>query len=262
MNTNPFQQQKSIPGVKKIIAVSSGKGGVGKSSVATNLAIALSKLVQPGQKVGILDTDIYGPSLPRMLGALHQKPEIKGSKIQPIERFGVQIMSIGFLVEEDSAVIWRGPMLFKALDQFFNDIEWGDLEYLVLDLPPGTGDIQLSIAQKVPVFGSVTVTTPQNISLGDVKKSLDMWTRVNVPVLGVIENMSYLATPSGEKMQLFPKGDLNAYLDSKMIKKLGEIPFEPLLGLSCEVGIPLVESHPEVLASKVFFSIAQNIINS
>ncbi|HPI39319.1 MAG TPA: Mrp/NBP35 family ATP-binding protein [Pseudobdellovibrionaceae bacterium] len=261
MNSNPFQQQKPISGVKKIIAVSSGKGGVGKSTTAVNLAMALSKLIGPDKKVGILDADIHGPSLPRMFGALHQKPEIKGDKIQPIERYGLKIMSIGFLVEEDSAVIWRGPMLFKALDQFFNDLEWGDLEYLVLDLPPGTGDIPLSIAQKVPVFGSVTVTTPQNISLGDVKKSLDMWTRVNVPVLGVIENMSYLMTPSGESVQLFPKGDLNGYLDSKNIKKLGEIPFDPLLGLSCEVGIPLVESHPDSPASKAFFSIAQTLIN-
>lgn len=260
MTSNPFQQQKAIPGVKKIIAVSSGKGGVGKSTVAANLAMALAKQLPNGQKVGILDTDIYGPSLPRLYGALEDKPEVFGEKILPIEKHGVRLMSIGFLVGEGDAIVWRGPMLFKALDQFFKDIDWGNLEYLILDLPPGTGDIQLSIAQKIPLSGAVTISTPQNVALADVKKSVDMWSRVGVPILGVIENMSYMESPQGDRIQLFPKGDLDAYLDSKKIEKLGEIPFDPLLGQSCEEGVPFVLSHPESVVAKVFVSIAQKLI--
>jgi ATP-binding protein involved in chromosome partitioning len=254
---NPFDQQKPIPGVKHIIAVSSGKGGVGKSTVATNLALALSKKA----KVGLLDADIYGPSLPRMMGTLNQKPEITADqKILPLTRFGMKLMSIGFLIEEGSAVVWRGPMLFKAMDQFFRDVQWGELDYLVIDLPPGTGDIHLSLAQKVPVSGSVIVSTPQNIALVDAKKAIDMWNRVAVPILGLVENMSYMKGPTGERIQLFPKGELESYLDVKKIKKMAEVPFNPSVSLGSEAGIPIVESHPASDEAQAFVKMATQIM--
>lgn len=254
---NPFDQQKPIPGVKHIIAVSSGKGGVGKSTIANHLAVALGKK----HRVGLLDADIYGPSQPRLLGALNQKPHItEKQKLIPLERYGIKVMSMGFLIEENSAVVWRGPMLFKAMDQFLRDVEWGELDYLIVDMPPGTGDIQLSLAQKVPVAGTVVVSTPQNLSLVDVKKAIDMWQRVQVPVLGVVENMSYMLNPeNGEKIQLFPKGEMDSYLMSKDMRKLGEISFNPSLALSCEAGIPLVESHPQAAESRAFFEIADKV---
>lgn len=255
---NPFDQQKNIPGVKKIIAVSSGKGGVGKSTVATNLALSLSHHL----KVGLLDADIYGPSIPRMMGALNQKPNIgPDGKLQPLNRFGIKMMSIGFLVDENSALIWRGPMLFKAIDQFFKDVEWGDLDVLVIDLPPGTGDVQLTIAQKIPLSGAVMVSTPQNIALVDVKKAIDMFDKVNVPIWGLIENMSFMINPvNGEKIQLYPKGDLEGYLQSKEIKKLGEIPFHTQVSMSSEMGIPIVESNPQSEEAKAFENITQLLL--
>lgn len=238
---NPFQQQAAIPGVKNIIAVGSGKGGVGKSTVAVNLSVTLRKR---GLKVGLLDADIYGPSIPRMLGADSQRPEVNSeNKIQPVLRYGVKTMSLGYLVDEGQAAVWRGPMLFKAMDQFFRDVEWGDLDVLVIDLPPGTGDVVLTMAQKVPVNGAIVVVTPQNVALADAKKAIDMFDRTNVPLMGVVENMAYLQTESGEKIQLFPKGDLDAYLDVKKIKKLASVPFFPEVGVSSEAGIPLMESH-------------------
>ncbi len=253
---NPFDQQKPIANVKHILAISSGKGGVGKSTVATNLALALAKTC----KVGLLDADIYGPSIPRMMGSLNQKPEISAEqKLQPLVRFGMKLMSIGFLIEETSAVVWRGPMLFKAMEQFLRDVLWGELDFLIVDLPPGTGDIQLSLAQKVPVAGAVIVSTPQNIALMDAKKAIDMWARVAVPILGLVENMSYLLTPSGEKMQLFPRGEIDSYLDSKKIPKLGEIPFHPHVSLAGEAGIPIVESNPQSAETQAFFAIAEKI---
>ncbi len=254
---NPFDQQRPIPNVKHIIAVSSGKGGVGKSTVATNLALALSKT----SKVGLLDADIYGPSIPRMMGAMNQKPEISSDqKLQPLVRFGLKLMSIGFIIEENNAVVWRGPMLFKAMDQFLRDVQWGELDYLIVDLPPGTGDIQLSLAQKVPVAGAVIVSTPQNIALIDAKKAIDMWGRVSVPILGVIENMSYMLAPeNGARIQLFPKGEMDQYLDAKKMAKLGEIPFHPHVSLGGEAGIPVVESAPSSAEGKAFFAIADKI---
>lgn len=256
---NPFEKQTSIPGVKHIIAVSSGKGGVGKSTVATNLAMALGR---KGGKVGLLDADIYGPSIPRMLGTLAQKPHINPdtNQLEPVVRYGIKLMSIGFLVEEGAAVVWRGPMLFKAMDQFLRDVNWGELDYLVVDLPPGTGDIQLTLAQKVPVSGAVMVSTPQNVALVDVKKAVDMFARVNVPLLGMVENMSYMINPAnGEKMQLFPKGEIDAYAQSKGINKLGEVPFNPSVGLACEAGIPIVEANSNGAEAQAFMKIAEEI---
>jgi ATP-binding protein involved in chromosome partitioning len=254
---NPFDQQAKIPGVKHIIAVSSGKGGVGKSTVSTHLALALAKRF----KVGILDADIYGPSLPRMLGCLKQKPAITPEqKLIPIERFGLKIMSIGFLIEETAAVVWRGPMLFKAMDQFLRDVQWGELDFLIVDLPPGTGDVQLSLAQKVPLAGAVIVSTPQNISLIDVKKAVDMFQRLQVPLLGAVENMAYMINPvNGERMQLFPKGEIDSYFDSINVPKLGEVPFNSHVGLASEAGIPVIESYPNSPESLEFKKIADTL---
>jgi len=256
-HTNPFDQQTSIPGVKKIIVVASGKGGVGKSTVATNLALALKKY----GSVGILDADIYGPSLPRMMGALNQKPAVlPGNKIQPIDRYGIKMMSIGFLIEESAAVVWRGPMLFKAMDQFFRDVEWGSLDYLIIDLPPGTGDVQLSVVQKVPVSGAVIVSTPQNVALIDAKKAIDMFERTQVKILGVVENMAYMMNPvNNEKIQLFPKGELESYLQNKKIAKLTEIPFNPNVSLGSEAGIPIMESYSDSTESLAFAELANKV---
>jgi len=258
---NPFEQQKPVPGIKKIIAVSSGKGGVGKSTVAANLAAATAKL---GKKVGLLDCDIYGPSIPRMFGILNQKPEIaEDHKIIPIKRHDVKIMSIGLLVDDELAVVWRGPMLFKAVDQFLFGVNWGELDYLFVDLPPGTGDVQLSLAQKVPVAGAIAVSTPQDVALSDVKKALDMWARVQVPLLGVVENMSFLTVKDSSgsfvKQQLFPKGSLDHYLEEKGIAKLAELAFYPNLAKACEIGIPLVSSQPDSEEAKSFLELAQKI---
>ncbi len=253
---NPFLQQAPIPGVKHIITVGSGKGGVGKSTVAVNLAMAMQK---SGKKVGILDGDIYGPSIPRMLGTQNLKVEVTDKqKLIPITKFGVKTMSLGYLIDESQAAVWRGPMLFKAMDQFFRDVLWEDLDVLIIDLPPGTGDVGLTVAQKVPVSGAVVVCTPQNVALADAKKAMDMFERTNVPILGVVENMSYMPGENGEKIQLFPRGTLNEFLDAKKIPKLAEIPFYPEVGISGEAGIPFVEGadpaqaeHFSALAKKV-----------
>ena len=253
---NPFEQQRPIPGVKHIVAISSGKGGVGKSTVSANLAVALAKT---GARVGLLDADIYGPSIPRMFGALNQKPDLdENRKLKPIERLNIRLMSIGFLVEEELAVVWRGPMLFKAMDQFFRDVAWGELDYLLIDLPPGTGDVQLSLAQKVPVAGTVAVTTPQNVALTDVKKAIDMWTRTGVPVLGLVENMAWLEQ-NGERIQLFPRGSLDSYLKEKNFAKLGEVPFNTAVATGGEAGIPAVEMHPNSSEAKAFMAMAEKL---
>jgi ATP-binding protein involved in chromosome partitioning len=254
--SNPFDQQRPIEGIKKVIAVSSGKGGVGKSTVAANLAVALSRL---GARVGLLDADIYGPSIPRLFGTLHQKVEIgEDKRLQPLERYKIKLMSLGYLVDEDLAVVWRGPMLFKAMEQFLREVAWGELDFLLVDLPPGTGDIQLSLAQKIPIAGAIAVSTPQDVALMDVKKAIDMWNRVGVKLFGVVENMSYFIPPgSSEKIQLFPKGSLDSYLKERGIRKLGEIPFHPSVGLSSEAGIPIVESDPSSDESKAFIAVAR-----
>jgi ATP-binding protein involved in chromosome partitioning len=253
---NPFEQQKPIPGVKKILVVSSGKGGVGKSTVSTHLALALK---EKGLKVGLLDADIYGPSLPRMLGTLNQKPEVIDNLIQPILAGGLKTMSIGNLVDEDLAVVWRGPMLFKAMNQFLFEVNWQDTDVLVIDLPPGTGDVQLSLVQKVPVTAAITVTTPQNIALSDVKKSIDMFRRVNVPIIGVIENMAYFELPGGDRTAIFPKGELESYLKQENLQKIGEVPLSPQIAQACEVGVPLF-FKADAPQTKIFGEIAERVI--
>lgn len=266
MAKNPFDEQKPIPNVNYIIAVSSGKGGVGKSTVTTNLALALAK---SGAKVGLLDADIYGPSIPRMVGATTQIPEVRpDNKILPIRRYNMSIMSLGFLVQDDQAIIWRGPMLFKAIEQLLRDVDWGTLDYLLVDLPPGTGDVQLTLCQKVPLSGAISVCTPQNIALIDVKRSIDMFKRLNVPLLGLIENMSYFLPHEFKdtdgvptSYQLFPKGELDQFLKNNDIKKIGEIPFTPETSLGSEIGVPIIESAPQSRVSKSFFEIAGYILS-
>lgn len=256
--SNPFSQQAPIPGIKKIIVVGSGKGGVGKSSVSINVATSLK---EKGYKVGLLDADVYGPSIPRMMGALHQKPEVdKNGKIIPITKYGIKLMSMGFLVEENQAVIWRGPMLFKAIDQFFKDVLWGELDYLLIDLPPGTGDICLTIAQKVPVTGALVVCTPQNIALVDAQKAIDMFKKINIPILGVVENMSSFTPPGSDiSYDLFPKGQLDTYLDAHGINKITEIPFDPHVAICSETGIPFIQGKPDSTAAAAFRVLGQTI---
>ena len=257
MSTNPFDQQAALPGIKNVIVVGSGKGGVGKSTVSANLALSLKN---QGRKVGLLDADIYGPSVPRLFGTLNQAPPVnEDGKIEPLARHGLKLMSMGFLVDESQAVVWRGPMLFKAIDQFFKDVNWGELDDLVIDLPPGTGDVMLTIAQKVPVNGAIVVSTPQNLSLADAKKAIDMFERVSVPVLGVVENMAYMKpTPDSDEIQLFPKGDLHAFLDAKNIPLLGRVPFEPNVGIASEAGMPTMISDPKSEAATAISKIAEN----
>lgn len=253
---NPFEQQATIPGIKHVIAVASGKGGVGKSTVSANVSVALALR---GLKVGLLDCDIYGPSIPRLFGAINQKPEInEQGKINPIVRAGVKLMSIGFLVDENAAVVWRGPMLFKAVEQFLRDVSWGELDVLVIDLPPGTGDVQLTLAQKVPLSGAITVCTPQNLALSDVKKSIDMFERINIPVLGIVENMAYLKT-GDQKIELFPRGELDHYMDSKKLKKLASLPFFPSVAKASEIGIPIVQSNSQSEEAKIFDELAAHV---
>lgn len=262
---NPFQK-KPIQSIKRIIAIGSGKGGVGKSTVSVNLALALKK---EGMKVGLLDADIHGPSVPRLMGISDQKPEVdeKSKKIYPVQKFGLQVMSMGFLVEENLPVIWRGPMLFKAIQQFFFDVFWSSLDYLIVDLPPGTGDIALTMAQKIPVDGAIVVCTPQNLALIDAKKAVALFEKVKVPVLGLIENMSEFIIPNegkkGEETSvfLFPKGDMDLFLKVKGIQKLASLPFYPHIGLSSEAGVPILESYPDSREALGFRKMAKVLIS-
>ena len=257
MSTNPFEKQSPIPGVRHIVVVGSGKGGVGKSTISLNLAVALSKL---GLSTGILDGDVYGPSLPRLTGTIHLKPEMgKNNKILPLRRYGINLMSMGNLVDEESPLVWRGPMLFKTIEQFFRDIHWGELDVLVIDLPPGTGDVALTIAQKVPVSGGIVVSTAQNLSLTDTRKALNMFAQIQIPVIGVVENMSYYLESNGNKVDLFPRGQIDVYLKEKKVEKLTEIPFHPHVGLSCEAGVPLLESYPDSEEGKAISNLAEKV---
>lgn len=255
--SNPFEKQTPIPGVQHIVVVGSGKGGVGKSTVSLNLAVALSKL---GLSTGILDGDVYGPSLPRLTGTIHLKPEMgKNNKLLPLRRYGINLMSMGNLVDEESPLVWRGPMLFKTIEQFFRDIHWGELDVLVIDLPPGTGDVALTIAQKVPVSGGIVVSTAQNLSLTDTRKALNMFAQIQIPVIGVVENMSYYMESNGSKVDLFPRGQIDIYLKEKKVEKLTAIPFHPHVGLSCEAGVPLLESYPDSEEGKAITSLAEKV---
>jgi ATP-binding protein involved in chromosome partitioning len=259
-NASASGQSEYLPGVKNTIAVASGKGGVGKSTVATNLAIAMAK---EGAKVGLIDADLYGPSIPMMLG-ISEKPEmvvIDGKqKIKPIENYGIKVMSIGFLIDDNDPVIWRGAMASGAIKQFMSDVNWGELDYLIFDLPPGTGDIQLTIAQTIPMTGSIIVTTPQDVSLIDAKKALKMFRKVNVPVLGVIENMSYFVAPdTGKRYNIFGEGGgekLSKELDTKF---LGGIPIDMQIREGGDTGKPFVVENPDTEYAKKFVEIGNNL---
>lgn len=245
-----------VPGARNIILFASGKGGVGKSTVATNVAAALANL---GANVGLLDADIYGPSIPTMLGT-HERPEVSGKKLIPLPRNGLKLMSIGFIVDPKEAMTWRGPMLNGALIQFMRDVEWGDLDYLVIDMPPGTGDVQLTIAQNVKVSGAVLVSTPQNVALADVMRGKAMFDRVDIPTLGVVENMSHFeCTGCGAIHHIFHKGGAAQLAKDIDVPLLGEVPLEISTRESSDLGRPEVLVNPNSNASKVFFQVAKTL---
>ena len=247
-----------VAGIKKIIAVASGKGGVGKSTVTTNLAVALAGL---GLKVGILDADIYGPSQPALLGIPYKKPQLQeNKKFTPPEAFGVACMSMGFLVDISAPLIWRGPMVMGAIQQLLNDTNWGEKDILVVDLPPGTGDAQLTLVQKVPLNGAVIVSTPQDIALLDARKGLNMFRKVNIPILGMIENMSYFICPHcGEQSDIFSHGGAAHEAEVSKTEFLGHIPLDLTLRQTSDSGKPLIITQPDHPISQIFKSIAQKI---
>ncbi|MGV7217292.1 Mrp/NBP35 family ATP-binding protein [Bradyrhizobium sp. UFLA05-112] len=255
--TSPMSRQSEIPGVSAVIAVASGKGGVGKSTTALNLALGLRDL---GLKVGLLDADIYGPSVPRLTG-LHDKPELNEErKMIPLKRFGLSIMSIGFLVEEETAMIWRGPMVMSAVTQMLRDVEWGKLDILVVDMPPGTGDAQLTLAQNVPLKGAVIVSTPQDLSLIDARRGLAMFKKVNVPVLGIVENMSYFQCPHcGTKSDIFGHGGARHEAEKLAVPFLGEIPLHMVIRETSDAGKPVVDSEPGGPHAAIYRAIAGQI---
>jgi len=246
----------AIAGVRNIIAVASGKGGVGKSTVAVNLALGLARL---GLKAGLLDADIYGPSLPRLLGIRH-RPESDGRKIKPIEKFGLKTMSIGFLVKEDEAMIWRGPMVQSALTQMLNDVLWGPLDVLVLDMPPGTGDAQLTIAQRAPLKGAVIVSTPQDIALIDAKKGIAMFKKTAVPILGLVENMSVFICPDcGHAHHIFGHGGARETAEKVGVPFLGEIALVPLIRETSDDGEPVMAAKPDGPEALSFLAVAEKV---
>jgi len=249
-----------LPGVKNTIAISSGKGGVGKSTVAVNLAVALAK---EGAQVGLIDADIYGPSVPLMLGTI-EKPKVfqaeNSVKIVPLEKYGIKFMSIGLLVDDKAPIIWRGPMASGAIKQFLTDVDWGELDYLIFDLPPGTGDIQLTLVQTIPLTGAVIVTTPQEVSLIDARKALLMFERVNVPILGVIENMSYFIAPdTGNKYDIFGSGGGEKICKELNTTLLGGIPIDPRIRQGGDKGVPMVFGIPDTNETKILMDISNNL---
>jgi ATP-binding protein involved in chromosome partitioning len=247
---------ESIPGVRNTIAVASGKGGVGKSTVAANLAVALANA---GAKVGLLDADVYGPSIPLMMGQ-SAKPLVRGGKIVPLEAHGVKVMSIGFLLDPEKALIWRGPLVAQLITQFLNDVLWEDLDYLVIDLPPGTGDVQLTLTQKIPLSGAVIVTTPQEVALSDAVKGLKMFQEVKTPVIGIIENMSGFICPHcGEKTPIFGEGGGKRTAEQNNVPFLGEVPIEPLVREGGDTGKPIVAAHPESETARAFDHLAEAV---
>ena len=251
---NPFDHQARVPGLKRIIAIASGKGGVGKSTCAVNLACALKHL---GAKIGLLDCDIYGPSVPLMMG-VHEKPTVSpAEKLVPPVGHGVKVMSIGLLLTDDQPVIWRGPMITKTIQQFLNAVEWGELDFLLVDLPPGTGDAQLSLCQTVPLDGGVIVTTPQEASLGVVRKGVAMFQKVNVPILGIVENMSYFTAPNGERVEIFGHGGGKYEAARQDVPFLGEVPIFTEIREGGDTGMPIVVSAPNHPAGRVFIEIAE-----
>jgi ATP-binding protein involved in chromosome partitioning len=254
---SPMSKQSEIPGVAAVIAVASGKGGVGKSTTALNLALGLRDL---GLRVGLLDADIYGPSVPRLTG-IREKPRLNDDKkMIPIPRFGLAIMSIGFLVEEDTAMIWRGPMVMSAITQMLRDVAWGTLDILVVDMPPGTGDAQLTLAQNVPLKGAVIISTPQDLSLIDARRGLAMFKKVNVPVLGIVENMSYFQCPHcGTRSDIFGHGGARHEAERLAVPFLGEIPLHMSIRTTSDSGTPVVESEPDGPHAAIYRAIGAKV---
>ena len=251
-------RQTAIPGVKRIIAVASGKGGVGKSTTSANLALALAAL---GWRVGVLDADIYGPSMPRLFG-LRGKPESDGKVIRPMEAYGIKVMSIGFLVDEDVAMIWRGPMVQSALTQMMRDVAWGELDCLVVDMPPGTGDAQLTMAQTVPLAGAVIVSTPQDLALIDARRAVAMFKKVNIPILGVLENMSYFLCPHcGGRSDVFAHGGARHEAERLSVPFLGEVPLHMTIRENSDSGRPVVAVDPQGAHAEVYKAIARSVMH-
>jgi len=245
------------PHVKNFLMISSGKGGVGKSTTSVNIAIALA---QQGLKVGLLDADIYGPNIPRMMGLSDVKPEVQGNKVLPLKAYGIEVMSMGSLMEEGQALIWRGSMIMKAIEQFLRDILWSELDCLVIDMPPGTGDAQLTLAQSVPVTAGLTVTTPQGVSLDDSRRSLSMFKKLNIPIAGIIENMSgFIAPDTGVEYDIFGKGTSQPMADEFDTKIIAEIPLEPGIRTGGDEGKPVVFTNPSSESSKRYIQAAQSI---
>ena len=252
----PPQQPVTYPNLGTIIAISSGKGGVGKSTVATNFAVALAK---SGARVGLMDADIYGPNVPRMMG-VNAPPAVLNEKIVPLEAHGVKVISLGFLIERDQPAIWRGPIVMKIVNQFLRDVAWGQLDYLVVDMPPGTGDAQLSLVQATHVSGAIIVTTPQEVAVGDALRGAKMFVRVNVPVLGIVENMSWFECPHcGKPSSLFGTGGGQRLADELGLPLLGQVPLYPRVLEGADRGEPIVVADPQSAAARALFSIADRI---
>jgi len=251
------QGKQAIPGIRNIIAVASGKGGVGKSTTAVNLAIALA---QSGARTGLLDADIYGPSVPSMLGLGGQRPKVVDKAMLPVEKHGVATMSIGYMVEDDQAVIWRGPIVSGALMQLLTEVHWGELDYLVIDLPPGTGDIQLTMAQKIPVTGAVVVTTPQDIALLDCRRGIEMFKKVQVPTLGIVENMSVFVCPHcGEKSHIFAEGGAESLAGTYQTEVLAQVPLDIRIREDGDAGTPIVAAHPDSEQAAIYRRLAGEV---
>ncbi len=251
------QGKRGVPGVGAIIAVASGKGGVGKSTTAVNIALGLQA---NGLKIGVLDADIYGPSMPRLLG-LHGRPQtVDGKVLKPMEKYGLKVMSMGFLVDEETPMIWRGPMVMSALTQMLREVEWGELDVLVVDMPPGTGDAQLTIAQQVPLAGAVIVSTPQDLALIDARKGLNMFRKVDVPLLGIVENMSYFIAPdTGNRYDIFGHGGAKKEAERLGVAFLGEVPLQMEIRETSDSGSPVVVSNPEGPEAKIYRDIAGKV---
>src|SRR6266571_2214211 len=247
-----------LPHLGTVLAISSGKGGVGKSTVSANLAVALARLGR-GHRVGLMDADIYGPNIPRMMGA-DQKPEVRGGKIQPLEAHGVKLMSLALIVERDAPAIWRGPIIMKVIQQFVKDVDWGELDYFLVDLPPGTGDAQLSLAQTVHIRAAIIVTTPQEVAVGDSLRGAKMFERVGVPVLGVVENMSYFVCPHcGERTEIFLAGGGTRLADELGVPLLGQVPLQAQLADLADTGRPVVAADPGSPAAQALAAVARRV---
>jgi len=245
-----------IPGVRHLVAVGSGKGGVGKTTVSVNLAIALAKL---GRKVGLLDADVYGPNVPLMMG-VQETPRGQGDRIGPIERYGVKLMSMGFLNPGDKPLVWRGPMLHSVIQQFLRQVDWGELDYLLIDLPPGTGDVALSLIQTAPLSGAVVVTTPSDVSLEDARKAVNMFAQVRVPILGMVENMSYLIAPgSGERIDVFGQGGGKRTAEAMKVAYLGELALQPEVRIGGDTGRPVATRADGDPLAEPFMELARRI---